>query len=100
MTPGTSEQLAAAAQDARALPFDTIFVIGANGDWKHLAGQRVHRRHNGGFSNPDGVSMCIADAINHQTIIAEASDLIAPGAMDQGELYLQRIAICAQHANR
>ncbi|MEO4029989.1 hypothetical protein [Chromobacterium vaccinii] len=91
MTPGTSEQLAAASHDARALPFDTIFVIGTEGDWRHLAGQQVYRRRNGGFSNPDGVSMCIADAPNHQTIIAEASDLIAPGALHQGELDLQRI---------
>ncbi|WP_225547276.1 hypothetical protein [Chromobacterium violaceum] len=89
MTPGTSEQLAAASHDARALPFDTIFVIGAEGDWKHLAGQRVHRRRNGGFSNPEGVSMCVADSPIHQTIIAEARDLIAPGAPDQGALPLE-----------
>ncbi|WP_440030437.1 hypothetical protein, partial [Chromobacterium amazonense] len=72
-----------------ALPFDTFFVIGAEGDWRHLAGQRVHRRRNGGFSNPDGVSMCVTDSPTHQTIIAEASDLIAPGAPDQCDLGLE-----------
>ncbi|MBP4051973.1 hypothetical protein J9978_21080 [Chromobacterium violaceum] len=89
MTPGTSEQLAAASHDARALPFDTIFVIGAAGDWKHLAGQRVHRRRNGGFFLPDGVSMLLIDAPTHQTIIAQASDLITPGSTDQGALSLE-----------
>ena len=89
MRPGTSEQLAAAAQDARALPFDTIFVIGAAGDWPLLAGQPVTRRRNGGFAFPDGVSMLLTDAPNHQTIIAQACDLIAPGAPDQGALPLE-----------
>ncbi|WP_047244148.1 hypothetical protein [Chromobacterium subtsugae] len=89
MTPGTSEQLAAAAQDARALPFDTIFVIGAAGDWPHLAGQPVTRRRNGGFAFPDGVSMLLTDAPNHQTIIAQACDLIASGAPDQATLPLE-----------
>lgn len=78
MTPGTSEQLAAAAQDARALPFDTIFVIGSAGDWPHLAGQRVHRRRNGGFAFPYGVSMLLANSLFTESIIAEASDLVAP----------------------
>lgn len=86
MTPGTAADLDAARDDARRLPFDTLFSISPDGDWKHLAGRTVHRRKNGGYAEPGGVSF-IVHSTTHQTIIATASDLAPLGAAHQGQLF-------------
>ncbi|WP_137009582.1 hypothetical protein [Aquitalea aquatilis] len=89
MNHGTAEQLALAQDDARLIPFDTLFSVNSDGDWKHLAGQTVTRRRNGGTCEKDAVSMILTDAATHKTIVASASDLAALGALEQQALDLQ-----------
>lgn len=91
MNPGTTADLDAARDDARRLPFDTLFSISPAGDWKHLAGRTVHRRKNGGYAEPGGVSF-IVHSETHQTIIATASDLTPLGAAGQGDLFPEQTA--------
>ena len=86
MNPGTAEQLALAQDDARLIPFDTLFSVNSGGDWKHLAGQTVTRRRNGGTCKKDAVSMILTDASTHKTIVAAASDLAAFGKPGQPNL--------------
>ncbi|PXX49021.1 hypothetical protein [Aquitalea magnusonii] len=86
MNPGTAEQLEAAKEDARLIPFATLFSVNSDGDWKHLAGQTVTRRRNGGTCEKEAVSMILTDSSTHKTIAASATDLAAFGKPGQPNL--------------
>lgn len=91
MNPGTAEQLALAQDDARLIPFDTLFSVNSDGDWKHLSGQTVTRRRNGGICEQKAVSMILIDAATHKTIAASATDLAAFGKPGQPNLDFRNI---------
>ncbi|KJV33242.1 hypothetical protein VI06_03350 [Aquitalea magnusonii] len=86
MKHGTAEQLEAAKEDARLIPFDTLFSVNSDGDWKHMSGQTVTRRRNGGICEQEAVSMILINAATHKTIAASATDLAAYGKPGQPNL--------------